>query len=55
MSKWWHVLASVGIAALGVVLPSLQTVVLHHPVVTTILGTLWTILGSVLPSPVQKP
>lgn len=53
MKNWWHVLASVGMAALGVALPPIGVAVAAHPVVTTVLGTIWAILGNLLPSPVK--
>jgi hypothetical protein len=54
MSKFWHILASIGIAALGVALPPIQTAVVAHPVVSTVLGTIWAILGNILPTPTPK-
>jgi hypothetical protein len=54
MSKWWHTFASIGIAALGIALPAVQSVVVQHPVVSTVLGTLWAVLGHILPSPAPQ-
>jgi hypothetical protein len=51
MSKWWHTLVSIGIAALGIALPPIQAVIVAHPVVSTVLGTIWAVLGHLLPTP----
>jgi hypothetical protein len=54
MSKFWHVMASVGMASLAVVTPALQGVISSHPIVTTALGAAWAILGSLLKSPLAS-
>jgi len=53
MSKWWHVLASIGLAALSAAIPPIQGVIMAHPVVVSILGAAWAILGNLLQSPVK--
>lgn len=54
MSKFWHILASVGIAAIGVVVPQVSTIIASHAKVTLVLGSIWAILGNVLKSPVAS-
>ena len=51
MSKWWHSLASVGLVVFGAVTPVIQHAIASHPVVTTVLGGIWAIIGHLLPSP----
>lgn len=51
MSKFWHIMASVGIAAVAVVVPQVQMLIAGHAIVTTVLGTIWAIIGNILPSP----
>lgn len=54
MSKFWHVLTSVVLAAIAVVSPAVQSTVTHHPTVALVLASIWGILGNLLPSPVAK-
>jgi hypothetical protein len=55
MSKWWHVLSTIGIAAVGVLDPALHGLIVGNPIASTVLGTLWAILGGLVPSPVAQP
>lgn len=55
MSKFWHIMASVGGLALVAVAPQLQTIIAGHAIVTTVLGAAWAVLGNLLPSPTAKP
>jgi hypothetical protein len=52
MSKFWHSLGTIGLVVLTAVLPYAQHVISTHPVVTTVLGGIWAIIGHLLPSPV---
>ena len=52
MGKWWHTLASIGMAVLAVAAPVVQGAIGAHPTVSIILGTIWAVLGHLLPSPV---
>jgi len=52
MGKWWHTLASIGMAILAVAAPVVQGAIGAHPTVSIILGTIWAVLGHLLPSPV---
>jgi hypothetical protein len=54
MSKWWHSLATVGLVVFTAVTPVLQGVIASHPVVTTVLGAAWAIIGHLLPSPLPQ-
>jgi len=54
MGKWWHVLASVGLAAVGVLVPVVQGVIVTHPTIATILAGVWAVLGAIQPSPVKQ-
>jgi hypothetical protein len=51
-ASWLHILASVGIAALGAVTPVLQASIANHPKITLLLGSVWGILGAFLNPPV---
>jgi len=51
MSKWWHVLATIGMAAAVAAVPGIQTALSGHVVVTSILGGVWAVLGNLLQSP----
>lgn len=53
MKQWWHILATAGLAALGVVTPVIQAVIAAHPTVSVIIGAVWAVLGSLLPSPLK--
>lgn len=56
MSKFWHILGSIGIAAVSVAIPEVRAVLLNHHIISTVLGTTWAVLGNLLPSPVlPKP
>jgi hypothetical protein len=55
MSNWWHTLASIGMAVLVTVTPTIQGAIGHHPILGVVLGTMWAILGHVLPSPLVQP
>ena len=52
MGKWWHILATIGLAALAAAIPPIQGVLLAHPYISGILGVVWSVLGNILPSPV---
>lgn len=52
MSKYWHILATVGLAALSVLTPGIRGALSSHTIVATVLASVWAVLGSVLPSPV---
>lgn len=52
MSKWWHTLASIGLAVLTAVTPTVQGAIGSHPTISIVLGTIWAVLGHLLPSPV---
>ena len=52
MTKFWHILATVGMAALVAAVPPLQAVIAGHAVISSVLGIAWTVLGNLLPSPV---
>ena len=52
MGKWWHTIASIGLAAVAIVTPPVQNAISGHPAVSTVLGIVWAILGHMLPSPV---
>lgn len=54
MSKFWHIMASIGIAAIGVAVPQVGAVVASHAKVTMVLGSIWAILGNVLKSPLPS-
>jgi hypothetical protein len=54
MAKWWHTLASVGGAVLIAVTPALQGAISSKPVLSTVLGFAWAILGHILPSPAPQ-
>lgn len=51
MSKWWHVLTSVAIAAITVAIPAAKSLIAAHPELSMILASIWAIVGQVLPSP----
>lgn len=51
MTKWWHVIATIGLAALAAAVQPIQQAISGHLVVTGILGVVWSVLGSILPSP----
>jgi hypothetical protein len=51
MGKWWHILATIGLAALAAAIPPIQGVLLAHPYVSGVLGVVWTVLGNLLQSP----
>ena len=53
MSKWLHILGSVGIAAAAVVIPAVSQVVAAHPTVSTGLGVVYAIVGNLLQSPLR--
>jgi len=53
MSKWWHTLATIGAIALTAFTPALQGILATHPTVSVILLGVWSILGHILPSPLQ--
>ena len=53
MGKWWHVLASIGLAAVGVVVPVVQGAVASHPAIAAVLAASWGVLGAVLKSPID--
>jgi hypothetical protein len=54
MSKWWHTLATIGMAAVTVAAPAVQGAIAAHGTVSIILGTIWAVLGHLLPSPVAQ-
>jgi len=54
MNNWWHTLASIGMAVLVTVTPSIQAAIGHSPIWSIALGTVWTVLGHLLPSPVVQ-
>jgi hypothetical protein len=51
MSKWWHTLATVGLAVLTVTTGPIQHAIGSHPLISTVLGSIWAILGHLLPTP----
>jgi hypothetical protein len=51
MSKWWHTLATIGMLAVAVVTPSVQSAVSGHVLITGVLTSAWSILGHILASP----
>lgn len=53
MSKFWHTFGSIGLTILVVVAPVLQNVISAHPIVATVMGTTWAVLGHLLPSPLK--
>ena len=54
MSKWWHTLASIGMAALAVATPQVQSAIGGHAHLSVVLGTIWAIFGHLLPSPITS-
>lgn len=52
MGKWWHILATIGLAALAAAIPPIQGVLLAHPYISGVLGVVWTVLGNLLQSPI---
>jgi hypothetical protein len=52
MTKFWHSLGTIGLVVLTAVIPSVQHTISTHPVVITVLGGIWAIIGHLLPSPV---
>lgn len=52
MSKWWHTLATIGLAVFAIVAPTVQTAITTHPVISATLAAVWAIIGHLLPSPV---
>jgi hypothetical protein len=54
MTKFWHIFGSVGLAAAGVLIPTVQHVIANNPAVVTALGAVWAIIGNLLQSPVPK-
>lgn len=55
MSKWLHILATIGGAALTVYSPSIQSAISSHPQVATGLLAAFTVIGNLLHSPVAAP
>lgn len=53
--SWGSLLTAIGLGALATVTPVVQTAVSSHPVATTILATIWTVIGHFLPSPTATP
>ena len=51
MGKWWHSIVSALIVAGLTLVPPLQGVVAAHPVLSTVLGFVWAVIGHILPSP----
>lgn len=54
MSKFWHILGSVGFAAIPVLTSVGQHFVSQHPGVATGLAATWAIIGNLLQSPVAQ-
>jgi hypothetical protein len=54
MSKYWHILATIGLAAVSVITPSLQGLLASHTIIATVLASGWAILGNILKSPVAS-
>ncbi len=53
MTKWWHILATIGMAALAAAVPPLQAVIAGHAIISSILGVAWTVLGGLVQSPLS--
>jgi hypothetical protein len=51
MTKWWHIIATAGMAAASVVVPGVGAIVVAHPAVSTVLAGIWAVLGNLLQSP----
>lgn len=51
MSKYWHILATIGLAAVSAVTPGIQGALSSHTIVATALAAAWAILGNILQSP----
>ena len=55
MMKWLHTLGTIGGLALTLFSPALQGFIGLHHVLAGVLVSAYTILGHVLPSPMQPP
>jgi len=53
MKAWWHSLVTVGVAVFATVAPLVQTAIGSHPKVSIVIGTIWAVLGHILPSPIK--
>jgi len=51
MKNFWHIMATIGIAALGAAVPTVRNLIVANPVASTVLGVAWTVLGNLLQSP----
>jgi hypothetical protein len=52
MSKWWHILATVGLAVASAVTPGIQGVLSSHTIIATVLAGAWAVLGNIVQSPI---
>lgn len=54
MSKWWSLIAAIGTSAVAAVTPDVQSALSHHPVVTTVVGSIIALVMHWLPSPAKQ-
>lgn len=52
MGKWWSLIAAIGASVVTAVTPTVQSALSHHPLVTTVIGSIIAVVLHWLPSPV---
>ena len=55
MKKWLPSLIAIATGAAAILAPELQAVIAAHPVVASVLGSLYAIMSHLLPSPTGAP
>lgn len=54
MSKWWSILAAIGMSAVTAVTPTVQGALSAHPLASTVIGSVVAVILHWLPSPADS-